>query len=79
MLRKNLDSMHSESPQATCSPVISSDRWPISERVLTPAFPFLLVDDISERRSLVITYIFQSFALMPFFFFFLPRLVVVVW
>ena len=46
--------------QTTCNQVIAA----LSLNVFGPRFPFLLVNDISKRRSLVITLVFQSFASM---------------
>ncbi len=58
-LRKNLALRVFTISQATCSSVVIAG---LSLNVFDPRFPFLLVDYISERRSLVITLIFQSFA-----------------
>ncbi len=46
----------------TCNQVIAA----LSLNVFDCRFPFLLVNDISKRRSLVITLVFQSFASMLF-------------
>lgn len=46
-------------PQTTSSQVVTAR---LSLNVFDPWFSFLLVDNITERRSLVITQIFQPFA-----------------